>query len=137
MFGDIKEIISFYRKFDRYKRYQDQELFFHILPSYQLKQYLLHKQGDEVVGFTNWAFLNNDAEKRFISTGILKISDWKSGDKLWHIDFICAKNFKDFMSKAKKNCRNLIGLNNPTYWIRVDDNNKIYRKIVRYVKESW
>jgi hemolysin-activating ACP:hemolysin acyltransferase len=112
-------------------------LLFHILPSYELNQYKIYKQGEEVIAFTNWAFLDKNAEKQFILTGKLNPNDWKSGNNLWHIDFICVKNFKDIMAKAKRNCLNLIGLNKPTHWLRINKDNKIYRKITRFTRETW
>jgi hypothetical protein len=137
MLDDIKTIMSLYRKFDRYKTYSDKDIFFNILPSYQLKQYKLHKQGDEVIGYTNWAFLNDDAQKRFISTAQLKPEDWNSGDNVWHINTICVKNMKKIMSWTKKYFTNMLGLNQPVHWLRVDNNKKIYRKATRFTKESY
>ena len=137
MLDDIKIIMSLYRKFDRYKTYSDKDIFFNILPSYQLKQYKLHKQGDEVIGYTNWAFLNDDAQKRFISTAQLKPKDWNSGDNVWHINTICVKNMKKIMSWTKKYFTNMLGLNQPVHWLRVDNNKKIYRKATRFTKESY
>ena len=137
MLDDIKTIMSLYRKFDRYKPYSDKELFFNILPSYQLKQYKLHKQGDEVIGYTNWAFLSDDAQKRFISTGKLNQEDWKSGDNVWHINTVCVKNMRKIMSWTKKYFTNMLGLNKPVHWLRIDDNKNIYRKTTRFTKESY
>jgi hemolysin-activating ACP:hemolysin acyltransferase len=137
MLDDIKIIISLYRKFNRYKRYSDKELFFNILPSYQLKQYTLHKQGNEVIAFTNWAFLNEDAEKRFISSGKLTTSDWKSGNNVWHINIVCVKNVIKVMSEAKNNFKNMLGINKPVKWLRIDDNKNIYRKGIILTKENW
>jgi hemolysin-activating ACP:hemolysin acyltransferase len=56
MLDDLKTILSLYRQFDRYNKYTDKELLFYILPSYELNQYKIHKQGEEVIAFTNWAF---------------------------------------------------------------------------------
>jgi len=137
MLDELETILSLYRKFDRYNKYTDKELLFHVLPSYELNQYKIHKQGDEVIAFINWAFLNKDAENQFILTGEINPNDWKSGNNLWHIDFICVKNFKDIMAKTKRNCLNLIGLNKPTHWLRINKDNKIYRKVTRFTKETW
>ena len=128
MFDEIKTIISLYRRFDRYKRFSDKDLLFHILPSYQLKQYKLHKQGDEVIAFTNWAFLSNDAQNRFISTTFLKTNDWKSGDNVWHIDTICVKNIRKVMSWTKEYFRKILKVNQSLNWVRISDDGKIYRK---------
>jgi len=135
MFDEIKTIISLYRRFDRYKRYSDKDLLFHILPSYQLKQYKLHKQGDEVIAFTNWAFLSNDAQNRFISTTFLKPNDWKSGDNVWHIDTICVKNIRKVMSWTKEHFRKILKVNQPLNWLRIDDNGVIYRKASKFKRE--
>jgi hemolysin-activating ACP:hemolysin acyltransferase len=137
MFDEIKIIISLYRRFDRYKRYSDKELLFHILPSYQLKQYKLHKQGDEVIAFTNWAFLNDDAQNRFISTGILTSKDWKSGINVWHMDIICVKNFKKVMSWIKSYYTNLLGVNKEVHWARISNDNKIYKITKTLTKEHY
>jgi len=135
MFDEIKTIISLYRRFDRYKRYSDKDLLFHILPSYQLKQYKLHKQGDEVIAFTNWAFLNNDAQNRFISTGKIASKDWNSGDNVWHIDTICVKNIRKVMSWTKEHFRKILKVNQPLNWLRIDDNGVIYRKAMKFKRE--
>ena len=135
MFDEIKTIISLYRCFDRYKKYSDKDLLFHILPSYQLKQYKIHKQGDEVIAFTNWAFLNNDAQNRFISTTFLKPNDWKSGDNVWHIDTICVKNIRKVMSWTKEHFRKILKINQPLNWLRIDDNGVIYRKASKFKRE--
>jgi len=135
MFDEIKTIISLYRRFDRYKRYSDKDLLFHILPSYQLKQYKLHKQGDEVIAFTNWAFLNNDAQNRFISTTFLKPNDWKSGDNVWHIDTICVKNIRKVMSWTKEHFRKILKVDQSLNWLRIDDNGVIYRKASKFKRE--
>jgi len=127
MIDEIKIIISLYRRFDRYKRYSDKELLFHILPSYQLKQYKIHKQGDEVIAFTNWAFLNDEAEKRFISSGKLAARDWNSGNNVWHIDIVCVKNIKKVMSWIKSFYTNLLGTGKYVHWIRISDDNRIYK----------
>jgi hemolysin-activating ACP:hemolysin acyltransferase len=68
MLDDLKTILSLYRQFDRYNKNTDKELLFYILPSYELNQYKIHKQGEEVIAFTNWAFLDKDAEKQLILT---------------------------------------------------------------------
>ena len=137
MLDDIRTIISLYKRFDRYKRFTDTSLLFHIFPSYQLKQYKLHKQGDEVIAFTNWAFLSDEAEKRFLSTTFLKPNDWNSGNNVWHMDTICVKNIRKVMSWTKSYLKNILGINKPIKWLRIDDNNNIYRRTTILTKENW
>ena len=127
MLDDLKTILSLYRQFDRYNKNTDKELLFYILPSYELNQYKIHKQGEEVIAFTNWAFLDKNAEKQFILTGKINPNDWKSGDNVWHIDFICVKNIKKVMSWIKQYYTNLLGTNRSVNWLRVSDDGKVYK----------
>jgi hemolysin-activating ACP:hemolysin acyltransferase len=137
MLDDLNTILSLYRQFDRYNKNTDKELLFHILPSYELKQYKIHKQGEEVIAFTNWAFLDKDAEKQFILTGKINPNDWKSGNNVWHIDTVCVKNIKKVMSWTRKYFTNLLGINKPVHWLRLSKNNKVYRKATRFTKEIY
>lgn len=135
--SDIETIISLYKKFDKYKKYKDIELLLHILPSYILKQCKLHKQGDEVIGFTNWAYLNDATEKVFIDTGEIELDQWNSGNNLWHVDTVCVKNLNKIMAWTKKYFTEKFGSNHPINWLRISNEHKIYRKATRLTKESW
>jgi len=89
---ELHNVVSFYKQFDRYKDYTNEEVYYHIFPSFKLNQYKIHKDEDNnMIAFTNWAFLNKVVENRFILTGILEDKDWKSGNNVWHIDTVCAK----------------------------------------------
>ena len=133
---DMQHIISLYKKFDKYKDFSREDLYYHILPSVKLKQYKIHYDGDMVIGFTNWAFLNKDVEKKFINTGDLQDQDWNSGNELWHIDTICVKNLNKIMSWTKQYFTKKLGINKPINWLRISDN-KVLRKQTRFTKESW
>ena len=52
---DMQMIISLYKKFDKYKDFSREDLYYHILPSIKLKQYKLHYDKDVLIGFTNWS----------------------------------------------------------------------------------
>ena len=88
-----------------------------------------------MIAFTNWAFLSNEAQNRFISTTFLKPNDWKSGDNVWHIDTICVKNIKKVMSWTKEHFRKILKVNQPLNWLRIDDNGVIYRKASKFKRE--
>ena len=133
---DMQTIISLYKKFDKYNKYTREDIYYHILPSFKLEQYKIHKDGDTVIGFTNWAFLNKNVEKDFKNTGILEDQDWNSGNHLWHIDTICVKNLNKIMSWTKQYFTKTLGINKPINWLRVVDN-KIIRTQTRFTKESW
>ena len=66
---DMQTIISLYKKFDKYKNFSREDLYYHILPSIELKQYKIHYDGDNVIAFTNWAFLNKPTEQHYVETG--------------------------------------------------------------------
>ncbi len=132
---DIQNVISLYKKFDRYKDCSREDIYYHILPSIKLKQYKIHKDGDNVVAFTNWAFLNEKAEEKFIKTG--DINSWNCGDKLWHVDTICVKNIRKVMAWTKRYFTEKLGLNKPINWLRVSDDNKVYRKQTIFTKRNW
>lgn len=135
MFDEIKTIISLYRRFDRYKASDDKALLFHILPSYQLKQYKIHKQGDEVIAFTNWAYLSDEAQKRFISTAKIKSEDWRSGTNVWLIDVVCVKDIKKVMSWTKEHFKKILKVNQCLNWLRVSEDNVIYRRSSKFKRE--
>ena len=132
---DMHTIISLYKKFDRYKSYTREDIYYHIIPSFKLKQYKIHKNGENVIAFTNWAFLNKEAEDKFIKTG--ELDSWNCGDKLWHIDTICVKSLRKVMAWTKKHFAETLGLHQPINWLRISNDNKIYRKQTRFTKESW
>ena len=133
----MQTTISLYKKFDKYNEYTREDIYYHILPSFKLKQYKIHKDKDMVIGFTNWAFLSKEVEKKFIETADLNDQDWNSGNQLWHIDTICVKNLHKIMSWTKKYFTETLGLNQPINWLRISDDNKVYRKQTRLTKRSW
>ena len=134
---DLHQVISFYKKFDRYKKHSNEDLYYHLLHSFKLNQYKIHKEKNDMIAFKNWAFLEKDAENRFISTGILEYKDWKSGNNVWHIDTICVKNIRKVMAWTKQYFTNLLGINKPVYWLRISNDGKIYRKAVQFTKEIY
>ena len=108
---DMQVVINFYKKFDRYKDNTDEEIYQHILPSFQLKQYKIHKDGENVIAFTNWAFLSKEVENRYVKTAELNLKDWNSGDRLWHIDTLCMGNILKVHRWTKEYFTKLLGVN--------------------------
>ncbi len=87
---DLKNIISLYRNYNIYNQCSENDLIQHILPSIYLNQYKVFRYNDTGVAyaFTNWAFLNDEAQKRYKLTGVLDKCDWASGKNCWHIDTV-------------------------------------------------
>tara|TARA_R110002110_G_C13115448_1_gene687325 strand:- start:229 stop:669 length:441 start_codon:yes stop_codon:yes gene_type:complete len=126
---DMHQVISLFQKFDKYKFCLDREsLYFDLLPSFQLDQYKIHKHGDDVIAFNNWAFLNKEAENYYTITGEIKPEAWNSGDKVWHVDFICVKDVRKVMKWTKNYFTNLIGYNQPVNYLRIAEDGTITRK---------
>lgn len=134
--NDLHRIISVYRHFEKYNKYKYEQLIDMILPSYNLGQYQIHRDKNEVIGFTNWAFLNDIVEHRFKATGILKANQWNCGDNLWHIETLAKRNLKEIMAWTKNHFTSLYGYNKPIKWLRIKDD-KIVKHQVRLTKPSW
>ena len=59
---DISIVCGLYKSFPRYQEHTYEDVLQHILPSITLGQYKVHYENDLPVAFTNWAFLNKEAE---------------------------------------------------------------------------
>ena len=87
---DIKDTIRLYKEQDIFKKLSTDNIVQHILPSIALNQYNLFRDTNTNVAyaFVNWAFLNDETEERFKTTGLLEKFDWNNGKNIWHIDTI-------------------------------------------------
>jgi len=130
----MDEIIKFYKLFYRYGQNTNEELYYHIEQSFQNNQYKIFKD-NKIYGFTNWAYVNQEAEDYFLKTGI--IENWNCGDIMLHIDFIATKNIRQIMSWLKNNSARTLGLNKTIHWARLDNNNKIRKIMKQNTKDSW
>jgi len=132
----MQDIIELYRQHKKYDDFNDNELRLYLFPSLNLDQYRRHYLKDKLVGFTNWAYLSDEAQHRFKKTGFLKKEDWKSGNHLWHIETVCNTNLKDIISWTKSFFANQFGIGKEISWLRIK-NDKIIRAVKRTTKESW
>lgn len=66
-----------------------EELEARILPSLTLNQFRYYEVGGQPIGFVSWAYLSDEAEEKY-QTGEYKLlpQEWRSGERLWCIDFI-------------------------------------------------
>ena len=131
---DLYKIIHLYRQFPRYDKMKYQDLVNAILPSFNLEQYQLHQVNGEVVGFTNWAYLSDEVEKRFMTTGKLKANEWKSGNNIWHIETVAKSHLREIMKWTKEYFRGKLDVNQSIKWLRIKDHN-IYRRSEKYKRE--
>ncbi len=125
---DIIEIIKLYRKFSKYNSYTDREIAKSIIPSLSLSQYKIFKdkQNLKVYGFVNWAFMNNENKKLFLSTGIIDDFNWNTGNNLIFIELIATKNIKQIFDWSVKKASTFNNIEKQFNWIRVN-NNKVKR----------
>jgi hemolysin-activating ACP:hemolysin acyltransferase len=132
---DINKIINLYYLFPKYKNNTYQELFYHILPSLKLNQYKLFEDKDGVFGFVNWAYLNNDIEKEYIKNSKIYKNEWKSGVNLWLYDIVIIRKSKEVMSWVYNYFKKLLKTNESISWLRLDEDDKVYRVAKKYKRE--
>ncbi len=120
---DLEEAIRLYKDQQIWKHMTTKELADYIIPSIALDQYHLFKYDTTGVAyaFTNWAFLSNEAEKRFKSTGIVERFDWDSGNNVWHIDTINTHNgkIKEIYKWTAENFLKILPEDTKVNWIRL------------------
>lgn len=134
---NLLDILGLYK--DHYPLWRNKslrEIYLHIYPSLLFGQCKLHRDDDGVAyGFRNWAFLDEEAEKKFLETGLIDTNKWKSGDKLWIIDSIFTKRHKEHMIFYKTFFTHLLGVGKPVQWLRVSPDNKIRTHIKLTTRE--
>lgn len=60
-----------------------------IVPPLLFGQFKLYCDKERPRAFVSWAFFNAEAEARYLAEDSrLELDDWRSGDRLWMIDFI-------------------------------------------------
>ena len=120
---DLEEAIRLYKDQQIWKHMTTKELADYIIPSIALDQYHLFKYDTTGVAyaFTNWAFLSNEAEKRFKSTRIVERFDWDRGNNVWHIDTINTHNgkIKEIYKWTAENFLKILPEDTKVNWIRL------------------
>jgi hemolysin-activating ACP:hemolysin acyltransferase len=132
----MQDIISLYRNFNKFNQFTNKDLVEYLKPSIELNQYKKHYDNNSLIGFTNWAFLSNQAQDKFKETGLINSKDWNSGNNIWHIETICKYNLKKIMKWTKSFLVKQFGIGKEINWIRIKDN-KIIRIVKRTTKEAW
>ena len=134
---NLLDILGLYK--DHYPLWRNKslkEIYLHIYPSLLFGQCRLHRDDDGIAyGFRNWAFLNEEAEKKFLETGQIDTDKWKSGDKLWIVDSIFTKRHKEHMIFYKTFFTHLLGVGKTVQCLRVSPDNKIRTHIKLTTRE--
>ena len=80
-----------YTQSQQHKHYFIQDIESRVLPAIvtdQCKIYLQESATQLPLGYVSWAYLSEQAEERHIATQRIAPGDWKSGDRVWIIDFV-------------------------------------------------
>ena len=138
---DLEEAIKLYKDQQIWKHMTTKELADYIIPSIALDQYHLFKYDTTGVAyaFTNWAFLSDEAEKRFKSTGIVEKFDWDSGNNVWHIDTINTHNgqIKEIYKWTAKNFLKILPEDTKVNWIRLTKSGDGIKRINKMTIKEW
>tara|TARA_Y100000816_G_scaffold77620_1_gene52674 strand:- start:131 stop:544 length:414 start_codon:yes stop_codon:yes gene_type:complete len=129
------EVISLYYNFDKYKKNTYPELYYHILPSINLNQYKIFKDDKGIFGFVNWAYLNEDVEKAYVTTSKIYKNEWKSGVNLWLYDIVILRKSKEVMSWVYNYFKKLLKTNESISWLRLNKQDQVYRVAKKYKRD--
>jgi len=131
----MDNIINFYKTFNKYKNNNNDDLYYHILPSINCRQYKIFEDDKGIYGFVNWAFLNKEEEDYYKAKAIIKKNKWQSGTNLWLYDIIISKNAREVMGWVYNYFKDYLNVNQCINWLRIDNNNNIYRISKKYKRE--
>ena len=128
----MQDIISLYRNYDYYNYLTDEDLESNFKPSIKLNQYKKHYKDNNLIGFTNWAFLSDSNLHKFKTTGIIELSEWNSGNNLVFVFLIALENLKNIFYWCIKKSKEFININKDFTWLRIQDD-KVKRIITRRI----
>tara|TARA_Y100001973_G_C5060102_1_gene262214 strand:- start:204 stop:617 length:414 start_codon:yes stop_codon:yes gene_type:complete len=126
------EVINLYYHFDKYKKNTYPELYYHILPSINLNQYKIFKDDKGIFGFVNWAYLNKDVEKAYVTSSKIYKNEWKSGVNLWLYDIVILRKSNEVMSWVYNYFKKLLKTNESISWLRLNKQDQVYRVSKKY-----
>ena len=120
---DLQEVIRLYQDQYIWQHMTQRELADYLVPCIALNQYHIFRYDTTGVAyaFTNWAFMNDEAEKRFKETGVIEKFDWDSGKNVWHIDTINNHNCKinEIYKWTAENFLKILPEETEVNWIRL------------------
>tara|TARA_Y100000004_G_scaffold15436_1_gene16182 strand:- start:15 stop:464 length:450 start_codon:yes stop_codon:yes gene_type:complete len=120
---DLQEVIRLYQDQYIWQHMTQRELADYLVPCIALNQYHIFRYDTTGVAyaFTNWAFMNDEAEKRFKETGVIEKFDWDSGKNVWHIDTINNHNgrINEIYKWTAENFLKILPEETEVNWIRL------------------
>lgn len=132
----LERVIDFYKSFDDYSKYSDSELYYHLYPSFQFKQYRTYTDDSEIIGFVNWCFLNDISARKFETRGLILPDQWNSGGNFYIVDLVSARDTIKITSDIKRMCLLMLGNRKEMNYLRVK-NNEIKSKRTFLTKNHW
>ncbi len=68
-----------------------------------IDQLRVFRKNERPVGLVAWAFLDAEAEARYLTDGTLRAGDWRSGQTFWFTDFLAP--FGDVAALTRAACQ--------------------------------
>ena len=134
---DLLDIIALYKDYyDQWSGESLKDIYAHIYPPITLNQYSIHRDEDGIYGFTNWAFLDEETEQKFLDERSLDLNDWNTGENTWVIDTIFTKEH-NAMKFNKTFFTHLLGPGKTVQWLRLGPNGLIRNHFKVITKEAW
>jgi len=134
---DLLDIIALYKDhYDQWSGESLKDIYAHIYPPITLNQYSIHRDEDGIYGFTNWAFLDEETEQKFLDERSLDFNDWNTGENTWVIDTIFTKEH-NAMKFNKTFFTHLLGPGKTVQWLRLAPNGLIRNHFNVITKEAW
>ena len=130
--SDLDRVIHLYRQMPRYDKYTYEQIVGMVLPSINLDQYQIHRLGKDDVGFTNWAFMNDIVQHRYKTSGRLKDNEWNCGKNIWVMAVVAKSNAREIITWIKEYFKPKLEVNECVKWLRVADDNSIYRSSEKF-----
>ena len=135
---DVLDIMELFKSsYPSWRNESIKSIYYHIYPSIALKQYTVNKdENGEIYGYTNWAFLDESTEKKYLKELSLDFGDWKTGDKLWIIDSIYTDEHNN-MKFNKTFFTHLFGVGQTVNLLRLAPNGLLQKTFKVITKENW
>jgi cytolysin-activating lysine-acyltransferase len=121
LFGEVASLLMVSEFHRKYLIHDIGSVFF---PPVHLNQFRIYKNKlKDPIALITWAFLSKEVEEKYLSQEyILKPQDWKSGNRIWFIDFLAPFGH---MRQVSKDIKDNIFPNDCGKSVRVDSNGKI------------
>ena len=130
--SDLDRAVHIFRQMPRYNKYTYEQIVGMVLPSINLDQYQIHRLGKDDVGFTNWAFKNDIVQHRYKTSGRLKDNEWNCGKNIWVMAVVAKSNAREIITWIKEYFKPKLEVNECVKWLRVSDDNNIYRSSEKF-----